>query len=49
MMAKIGQTESTVDPQFNQLETQFKEQYTKMKKLTKFVDSYLHAVKGKIS
>lgn len=47
-MAKIGQSESTVDPQFNQLETMFKEQYGKMKKLTKFVQSYQAAIAGSI-
>lgn len=45
-MAKIGQSESTVDPQFNQLETMFKEQYGKMKKLTKYVQSYQAAIAG---
>ena len=43
-MAKIGQAESTVDAQFDQLETQFREQYSKMKKLTKFVQNYQTAI-----
>jgi hypothetical protein len=43
-MAKIGQAEATVDAQFNQLEEQFREQYTKMRKLTKFVQSYQAAI-----
>jgi len=43
-MAKIGQAEATVDAQFNQLEEQFKEQYGKMKKLTKFVQNYQTAI-----
>merc|ERR1712137_994200 len=43
-MAKIGQAESTVDAQFDQLEVQFREQYSKMKKLTKFVQNYQTAI-----
>eukprot|EP00339_Tiarina_fusa_P000124 CAMPEP_0117025784 /NCGR_PEP_ID=MMETSP0472-20121206/19016_1 /TAXON_ID=693140 ORGANISM="Tiarina fusus, Strain LIS" /NCGR_SAMPLE_ID=MMETSP0472 /ASSEMBLY_ACC=CAM_ASM_000603 /LENGTH=373 /DNA_ID=CAMNT_0004732603 /DNA_START=17 /DNA_END=1138 /DNA_ORIENTATION=+ len=43
-MAKVGQAEATVDAQFNQLETMFKEQYHKMKKLTKYVQSYQSAI-----
>ena len=46
-MAKIGQTESTVDAQFDQLESQFKDQYSKMKKLHKYVQSYQSAIAGK--
>jgi len=45
-MVKIGQSDATVDPQFNQLEGQFKEQYSKMKKLGKYVQNYQAAVKG---
>merc|ERR1712100_638482 len=44
-MVKIGQSDATVDPQFNQLEGQFKEQYSKMKKLGKYVQNYQAAVK----
>jgi len=44
-MVKIGQSDSTVDPQFNQLETQFKEQYNKIKKFGKYVEKYQAAVK----
>jgi len=43
-MAKMGQAEATVDAQFNQLEGMFKEQYSKMKKLTKYVQNYQSAV-----
>ena len=46
-MAKIGQAESTVDAQFDQLESQFREQYSKMKKLTKFVQNYQTAIAGR--
>ena len=46
-MAKMGQAEATVDAQFNQLEGMFKEQYSKMKKLTKYVQNYQSAVAGK--
>jgi hypothetical protein len=45
-MAKMGQAESTVDPEFNQLETSLKEQHSKMKKLTKFVQNYQQAITG---
>ena len=45
-MVKIGQSDATVDPQFNQLEGQFREQYGKMKKLGKYVQGYQAAVKG---
>jgi len=43
-LAKIGQSEATVDAQFNQLESSFKEQYSKMKKLTKYVQNYQSAI-----
>eukprot|EP00012_Vannella_robusta_P002080 CAMPEP_0206190296 /NCGR_PEP_ID=MMETSP0166-20121206/4669_1 /ASSEMBLY_ACC=CAM_ASM_000260 /TAXON_ID=95228 /ORGANISM="Vannella robusta, Strain DIVA3 518/3/11/1/6" /LENGTH=343 /DNA_ID=CAMNT_0053606355 /DNA_START=599 /DNA_END=1630 /DNA_ORIENTATION=- len=44
-MVKIGQSDATVDPQFNQLEAQFKEQYHKVKKFGRFVEKYQAAVK----
>lgn len=47
-MAKMGQTESTVDAQFDQLESQFKDQYSKMKKLHKYVQNYQSAIAGKL-
>ena len=46
MAVKIGSTEATVDPQFNQLETEFKEVYSKMKRLGKEVQNYQTAIKG---
>jgi len=46
-MVKIGQSDATVDPQFNQLEAQFKEQYHKVKKFGRFVEKYQAAVKGR--
>lgn len=44
-MMKIGQAEGTVDAQFNQIEAEFREQYSKMKKLGKFVQNYQTAIK----
>merc|ERR1712137_1162950 len=44
-MVKIGQTDSTVDPVFDQLEAQFKEQYKNIKNLGKFVQNYQTAAK----
>jgi len=44
-MVKIGQVEGTIDPQFNQIESDFKEQHNKMKKLGKFVQNYQTAIK----
>lgn len=41
----MGQAEATVDPKFNQLENDFKEQYTKVKKLTNFVHNYQSSIK----
>ena len=46
-MVKIGQTDATVDPQFNQLESEFKDQYNKIKKFGKYVDKYQASLKGK--
>lgn len=45
-LVKIGQTEATVDPQFNQYEIEFKEIYSKMKRLGKEVQNYQTAIKG---
>ena len=46
-MVKIGQSDSTVDPVFDQLEAQFKEQYKNIKNLGKYVQNYQTAAKGK--
>merc|ERR1712137_617765 len=44
-MVKIGQSDSTVDPVFDQLEAQFKEQYKNIKNLGKYVQNYQTAAK----
>jgi len=44
-LSKVGQAESTSDPQFNQSEAQFKAQYSKLKKLYKLLQEYQHAIK----